>query len=113
MLRLSWRQCTTTVSRGVIAPLFSLDHWGEVRSLQRRVHCEPDFLDQASVTLCRSRFFGGRPKLIGGKASASVVTGLHRGSWLWRHPARSAGRRRKGSEATAPQQVPVFRFDGI
>ena len=43
---MSWRHCTTTVSRGVIAAFFSLDHWWEVPSLQRRVHCEPDFLDQ-------------------------------------------------------------------
>src|SRR5271169_1779099 len=40
VLRLSWRHYTTTVSRGVIALLFSLDHWWEVRFLQRRV-CEP------------------------------------------------------------------------
>jgi hypothetical protein len=27
---LPWRHRTTTVSRGVTAPLFSLDHWWEV-----------------------------------------------------------------------------------
>src|SRR4029077_14459931 len=32
VLRLSWTHCTTTESRGVIALLFSLDHWWEVRS---------------------------------------------------------------------------------
>jgi len=36
------------VSRGVIAPLFSLDHWWEVLSLHRRVGCEPDFIDQGA-----------------------------------------------------------------
>src|ERR1700693_2236283 len=35
VLRLSWTHCTTTESRGVIALLFSLDHWWEVRSLQQ------------------------------------------------------------------------------
>src|SRR6267378_7552467 len=34
------RDCTTIVSSGVIVPLFSLDHWLEVRSLQRRVRCD-------------------------------------------------------------------------
>jgi hypothetical protein len=37
VLRLFWRHCTTTVSRGVIARFFSLDHWWEVLFLQRRV----------------------------------------------------------------------------
>ena len=41
VLRLSWTHYTTTVSRGVIALLFSLDNWWEVRSLRRRVSCEP------------------------------------------------------------------------
>jgi hypothetical protein len=36
------------MSRGVIAPLFLLDHWWEVRFLQRGVYCEPDALDQVS-----------------------------------------------------------------
>ena len=34
VLRLSWRHYTTTVSRRVIALLFSLDNWWEVRSLR-------------------------------------------------------------------------------
>src|SRR4029077_10816853 len=40
VLRLSWRHCTTTVSRGVIAAFFSLDHWWEVPFLHRRVRSE-------------------------------------------------------------------------
>ena len=43
VLRLSWRHYTTTVSRGVIALLFSLDNWWEVLSLQHGVCCEPNF----------------------------------------------------------------------
>jgi hypothetical protein len=35
---LPWRHCTTGCPRP-----FSLDHWWEVPSLQRRVWCEPDF----------------------------------------------------------------------
>jgi len=36
---------------GVIAPLFSLDHWWEVRSLHRRVYCEPD----SSILIARKK----------------------------------------------------------
>src|SRR5712671_5565626 len=46
VLPLPWRSWLLhhRVSRGVTAPLFLLDHWWEVRSLHRRVYCEPDFL---------------------------------------------------------------------
>jgi hypothetical protein len=37
VLPLPWRHRTTTVSRGVTAPPFSLDHWWEVLSLRRLV----------------------------------------------------------------------------
>jgi hypothetical protein len=36
VLPLPWRNCTTTGSRGVTAPLFSLDHWWEVLSVPPR-----------------------------------------------------------------------------
>jgi hypothetical protein len=36
VLRLPWRALRHKVSRGVTAPLFSLDHWWEVLSLRRR-----------------------------------------------------------------------------
>jgi hypothetical protein len=54
VLRLSWTHYTTTVSRGVIALLFSLDNWWEVRSLHRRV-CEPSVPFRGEWSMIRRR----------------------------------------------------------
>ena len=39
---LPWRHCIAGCRAGLPPRSFSLDHWWEVRFLQRRVGCEPD-----------------------------------------------------------------------
>jgi hypothetical protein len=74
VLRLSWRHYTTTVSRGVIALLFSLDNWWEVRFLQRRVGRTAN-AEAGGAPARKAVSLGGSPSSNGPPHSLSPVSG--------------------------------------